>query len=620
MSEPLGWIDRLIARPVVIRETARTSRQWRTYAGRVLFSGVLLGVLIAASAATATATRTSWLDAGDTADLAWVGRALFTGFAVCEVIVAAIAAPLVVAAAVIEEREEHTLDLLVMTRLSPVGILGAKLVSRLLLLLMMVLGALPVLSVVTSFGGVSVAEVLAVTSNALITVVVLGLLGGLFGLLSRSPALCAAGAIGWAIPTFAMMPALYAASVGSLSAFGEVSPLYGTSATGPAALLPAVFFVPTLVGLLPIAARLFVARVAGGGYLRVFSAEVWAAKFWVITGGVLGVVLLVGAPLLVPTAWWTHSYLWPDPRAWLHLAVRAVSWLFFSGVTAAFTVIYARVAAEWIVALETLISPRIGGEIRGRKVAPQIGANPVLWREMRVGSWVSAGLVVATWLVVMYAVFQSFVWLVPGALLVIGAANAIGGSAAAAWWAVSSVEEERRAGTLDLLLITRLPPWRLLLGKAIAVMFPSSPLVLVGALLVAVGLPYFQAVWGGVDDWSWVDLLHGVSVAVWLVAFWAFAIAVGLTVGAAARRVRSGTSIVMGGIIAWFALPWMIGTALSGFWPARLLSRWFVPIAGVDAPWWEPLPLAAILAVLTVGLFALSSARIRAWNARGEGA
>jgi len=617
MSGPLGWIDGLVARPVIVRETARTSRQWRTYAGRVLFSGVLLGVLIAASAATATASRASWIGSGDTADLAWVGRALFVGFAVCEVIVAAVAAPLVVAAAVIEEREEQTLDLLVMTRLSPVGILGAKLVSRLLLLLMMVLGALPVLSVVTSFGGVSVAEVLAVTSNALITVVVLGLLGGVFGLLSRSPALCAAAALAWAIPTFVMMPALYALAVGSMTAFGEVSPLYGTSASGPAALLPMLFYLPTLAGVMGIAGRLFVARVAGGGYLAVFSSQTWAVRFWLTVSVVLGVTLAVGAPILVPVAWYTSAHLWPNPGAFAHLAARGTIWLFFSASSAAFSVIYARVTAEWIVALETLISPRVGGDKRGRAQSPKIGDNPVLWRETRVGSWVSAGLIVATWLVVMYAMFQSFVWLIPGALLLIGGANAIVGCAAAAWWAVASLEDERRAGTLDLLLITRLPPWRLLAGKAIAVMFPSAPLVLVGALLVTFGLPYFQSVWS--EAWDWLDLLHGATVGLWLVAFWLFAIAAGLTLGAYRRGVQSGTSIVMGGIIAWFALPWMVGTALSGFWPARLFSRLFVPIAGVDAPWWEPLPVAVLLLGAAAGLFVLSASRLRVWNALGAG-
>lgn len=611
----LGWIDRWLARPVVVRETSRTSRQWSTYAGRVLFSGVLLGVLIAASAATSTATKWSWFQTSDSADLAWVGRALFTGFAVCEVIIASIAAPLIVASAVIEERDERTLDLLVMTRLSPIGILGAKLFSRLLLLLMMVLGALPVLSVVTTFGGVAVAEVVAVTANALITTVVLGLLGGLFGLLSRSPALCASAAFAWAIPVFAMMPALYAAAVGRVSAFGEVSPLYGTTATGPAALAPLAFFLPTIAAVLPLAGRLFVARVAGAGYLRVFSGETWSFRWWLVTWAVLGALLVVAGPLLVPVAWWSSGYALPTPQGFTHLAASAGIWAFFSALTAAFTIVYVRVAAEWIVAIETLITPRFASKARGLQVAPAI-QNPVLWRETRVGSWVTAGLVVAGWLVLMYAVFQSFIWLVPGALLVIGGANAIGGCAAAAWWAVTSIEDERRNGTLDLLMMTRVPPWRMLLGKAIAVTLPSAPLVLVGALLVAVGMPYLQAIL--VDDWTWLDVLHGTTVGVWLIAFWAFAVAAGLVVGARSNVGRSGTSIVMGGLLAWFALPWMIGVALAGFWPARLLSRWFVPIAGIDAPWWEPLPLAAVLLAAASGLLVVAALRMRAWNAHGD--
>ena len=76
---PSETVDRRMGFPsaaILLREAARSSRQWRTYAARVAFSGALISIVLLAIALGTTAI--AWTDPGTWGE---TGRKIFVGFA-----------------------------------------------------------------------------------------------------------------------------------------------------------------------------------------------------------------------------------------------------------------------------------------------------------------------------------------------------------------------------------------------------------------------------------------------------------------------------------------------------------------------------------------------------------
>ena len=100
----------------------------------------------------------------------------------------------------------------------------------------------------------------------------------------------------------------------------------------------------------------------------------------------------------------------------------------------------------------------------------------------------------AVWIAVMFVVFQSGLWFIPGGLLTLGILNGIAAVALAMWIAAGSFEQERARRTLILLLMSRLNSWRIVMGKAVAVAFPTMPFLILGGILIAIGHPHLNLV------------------------------------------------------------------------------------------------------------------------------
>ena len=143
------WTKDSLSSAILMREAARTSRRWQTHAARLGFSGMLIGGLLLAIWVAVEAPF------ADKADLGWLGRGLFIGIATLQFGMAILLAPLMCAAALIEESDQGTLDLLVLTRLKSSQVVTSKVLSRILILLTLVFGALPVTATVVTLGGVS---------------------------------------------------------------------------------------------------------------------------------------------------------------------------------------------------------------------------------------------------------------------------------------------------------------------------------------------------------------------------------------------------------------------------------------------------------------------------------
>jgi ABC-type transport system involved in multi-copper enzyme maturation permease subunit len=89
-----------------------------------------------------------------TALAANIGHAIFSGLLLVETILILVLAPAFTSGAISMEREKQTLDLLVTTPLSTLGMVLGKLISALGYVFLLILASIPLASVVFAFGGV----------------------------------------------------------------------------------------------------------------------------------------------------------------------------------------------------------------------------------------------------------------------------------------------------------------------------------------------------------------------------------------------------------------------------------------------------------------------------------
>ena len=612
LQHSVGRIDRLVSTAILLREAARTSRRWQTFAARTGFSAALIAVLLLGIHGAVTATGSSLVDS---ANLAWLGRGLFIGFAIAQLGLSTLLAPLMTATAVIEESEQQTLDLLVLTKLDAGQIIAGKVVSRLLVLTTVVLGSLPITALVVNLGGVSGLEVVAVTVHTLTTVALMGLLGAFFALFTRSPMLCVMASASYAVPFFLVLPGAYALTVASPSSTAHFSPFAASMATDPSALLTPLSYLPSMAVLWGLLLPLFQLKSAGAGLHHAFSHEVWQTRRWLVALGVLSaasLTLLAASPICYMDAASTSSLPWP-----VTLAARAWVWLIGTGWFAVATWAYLRIAFDVVDGLDGIFHPR---RKPGDEMGPiDVGTNPVWWREARFRAWSrTAAPILSTWLLVLMGVFQTGWWMIPGGILAVAIGNAVVAMLLAAWMGCRAVAEERRRGTLEVLLTTTMGNGRIVMGKAAGVCFATLPLLLTTLPLLVLGVPHMK-LWnalGGDDSHFLRSTVHAALTWAWLLAVWATVIAGSLVAGVRVRNPRSAFGMVM--VLSTVFL--MIPAAMGRLFPE---AAW----VAVPARWWAP-PLAGGAGALSylvstmgwgllaVGLLTALTVRLRAWSLR----
>jgi len=146
-----------LALPVLMKEMRSRMRGMRAPILLFITTGltILVGLLIIApqwefSAEAAPYARSS---------MGEVGRSLFIGLVIMEGLLCALIAPALTAGAISIEREQQTLDLLLLTRLSCANIVLGKLFSSLGFLVMLLLCSLPVWAISFLLGGIAPGQV-----------------------------------------------------------------------------------------------------------------------------------------------------------------------------------------------------------------------------------------------------------------------------------------------------------------------------------------------------------------------------------------------------------------------------------------------------------------------------
>ena len=586
-----------VSTAILLREANRNARRWQTYAARVAFSATLFTVLL----------TLVWLAVSglvSTANLGWLGRGLFIAFTVGQLGLAMLVAPLMTSQAFIEEIDDKTLETLILTRLRPRQILAGKLVSRILLLLMIVLGALPVMTLVVGLGGVSAFEVIAVTVHTLLTVVISGSLGAFSALITRSPLLAVFTSATYIVLAYSLPAVFFVMTVGDIDAAVYLSPFMGPTAVGWSALLPALAFAPSVHLIVSLASSLFSLKMRSAREKHTFSAELWQPMHRLIEGGILALLAVSVLPVATVVSWTVQQSSGPPGvigTVFGGIATVAL-WLWLAGALHLLTWIFLRLAVEILATIETLLH---GGRRIHVNTPVKVWRNPVAWRETRLRRWTANTLpILFTWSLLILAIFQlSWTWLVPGALLTTGLTTVSGAVVLTIWLSTHSIESDVRDNTLDVLLCTTLSSGRILGGKLVGVAAATLPLIVLAAPFLVLGYP--QAILldaAGTGPWDYaVAAGHGLGAWIWSLMLWSLASVAGIALSLRTRQNAFGATC---GLI--FGIAGV--SALSGrffpeaAWiaiPARIAAP---PLAGGASAWQLALSIS-MLAILTVSLF-----------------
>jgi len=165
----------LFVGPVFTRELTTTTRGLRLYLSRAGYVAALFALVF-----------TAWLilsqQVQGLGDLARFGSAVFTVVVPLQLAMAIAFSALLTAAAVAQEKDRRTLDLLLMTNMSNAELVLGKLMASMLVVLVMIVAAVPLLMLLTLLGGVSYAQVGRVVGVTLAAAVVAGSLGSTIAL------------------------------------------------------------------------------------------------------------------------------------------------------------------------------------------------------------------------------------------------------------------------------------------------------------------------------------------------------------------------------------------------------------------------------------------------------
>ena len=434
----------MLVGPVFNRELATAPRSWRLYLSRAIYVGALFGLVC-----------TAWLilfgsqPMRTLGDLARFGAAIFALLAPVQLAMAVGFSALLTAAAVAQEKDRRTLDLLLMTRMTNSELVVGKLLASMLTVLVLILAGVPLFLLLAMFGGVSHAQIARIFGVTLAAAFAAGSLGSTIALWREKTFQSLA------MTALALMIWLIAGE--GIATLGDEEPLAaGANASDWA------------VAISPLRA-IFAAAAPRTSFTPMFAAARWLgapSDFFTIASTTLALALNLLAIVLVRV--------WNPTRE-----------------------------ARPQTADESHDAPLADVDaVRNIHAAPgrtkEVWDNPILWRE--ICTWAYGKKVVIIKLAYL-AIFAACAWAMYGVLqadprptvrgslpdasqavlplLVLGLVlvNAL---------AVTSITNERDSGALDLLLVTDLTPKEIIFGKLGGVLYNAKEMIVLPALLCVV--------------------------------------------------------------------------------------------------------------------------------------
>jgi len=163
--------ERLVAlldNPLIVKDAVSRMRSWRAPVILTIYLG-LLGAFGYASFVTATVLQSS-----QRAGSAQIGASVFASLAFIQLSLVSLFAPALAAGAISGERERQTFDVLLVSRMTAVGIVWGKLVASVAFMLLLILSALPLFAAVFLFGGIDFEQFVITQLLTVTTAVTIG--------------------------------------------------------------------------------------------------------------------------------------------------------------------------------------------------------------------------------------------------------------------------------------------------------------------------------------------------------------------------------------------------------------------------------------------------------------
>ena len=157
----------MIINPIVRREAQTSLRSWRMFAVitfYVLFIAAVAWLYIESS------ISGSYYSGFNPQDIVYL-YAILSGMQLGLIL---ITVPSLTAGSISGERERQTLDLLLLTKMSPFSIVFGKLLSSIGMALLMIVSTLPIYAVLFYYGGVSVIHIITMTMFMIVTAFLVG--------------------------------------------------------------------------------------------------------------------------------------------------------------------------------------------------------------------------------------------------------------------------------------------------------------------------------------------------------------------------------------------------------------------------------------------------------------
>jgi hypothetical protein len=450
--------------PIFNREFLTVPRRTRHYFTRVAYLGTLWIISVTAWLATVGWTRTATL--GETARF---GPLLFQVLTFVQLALFLFFAALAAASAVALEKDRRTFVLLLMTDLRDYEIVLGKLLGSLLPIVLLLAATVPVLMLNVLLGGVAFFQVTQAVVIVAATALAAGSLGGLIAL--------------WREKTFQSLAltvlflVLYVCLVRGL---GAVPGLEGPRAERLQQWLD------------PFQALRGVQLAGEAGATAVPAAYVFALVMLGVTVALnaLGIVMLrvwnpSGEPIMQREA--------PDDEAAQERAATAtLEALRFAGPGDARQAVVARFKARRDVDDPADTKKRASVHAAPGKVR-QVGANPILWREVFTRAYGRRPLLVklAYGVVLALICWYALSPLVHGERVAFAAAYGmipvgVLSLLLVAAQAATAITSERDVGALDLLLVTDLTPQEFIFGKLGGILYNTKEFLLPPLLLAGV--------------------------------------------------------------------------------------------------------------------------------------
>lgn len=475
----------------VFRLETRWLARWQAFAARTGYAAFVLSV--------------AWLELWalpevvDKSILPGLGRRLFFGMVYAQSALTVIVVPLIAATTLREEIDAHTAELLLLARWSSAAVVAAKMLARLVSIVLSVGASVPALFLAIGFGGVSLPEGIAAVANLAALAALMTGCGLFFAMFTSRPGLVALPAGVYALFSCWIIPATCAAVAGDEAFFPRLSLLSSHLAADLSALAAPLSIAPALAVTFTLAAASYHRAIYSRDLELPFVDEwhrfawrfVWTALFAVIARWICA-----RRPGLAP--------LGVAFDLWLQIAFSVLqalaAWASLQGM------------ARGLQQVDAFLSkPAHVGVFR-----PE--ARPVLSKELQhgpLGLAIGAGVLIA-------GLFPFFAIADQQELLTVTSAGLV--CVLGAWFGASAIAEEQVYGTLDLLLVSPLRGWQIVSEKIAGILLSLSPLA---AVTLLISLP---------RDHLGEELPQAALAAVWACAVWAQIVALAVALGARLQR------------------------------------------------------------------------------------